>query len=608
MGLKLFKRKKKVKETVPSEGNGPVTSALPAREEEAVNGTKNGGATGSTSASGAKRHSLLHQFSHISLKASQEEKQMPTRTDQPTTLSDSYGRRRNFSSASSAPSHRTNSSTLHGIVQKNTPVPDELIPIVTLIHAQASRVYFETVISVPVSATDTFIQPNMPIEWYPATIRLSGTDLAVLTQSADEPLMINIADAEISSADADITIQITDRSSYTLRCQSQDELHYILGGMLLAQFENKQLQEGFTGALLSSKAIHFSDVRTVLDPNNTHTVSEWCIMRFPFLNDKWIRCFVVVIPDAGSKTDVTGKIEVYTSSTTSRKNLLATVIKARTCYSIYPESPEYIDDNALVRVCADCFVNESLLNEVINESSTKDVARARSHSLTKRLSSSSLKRRSSSQKRLGHSRTSSTVSNASSNGDKRLSKLKNFELLQTALCYLIPETHGSVEPCETMIRILIPIMNTFHLYGRPEKFVASREQRNSLLFGFPQLPHTQYLDMQSANDLVVLNLENAQREQWNSYEWSEVFKELVYVKISKGWNGSGSLVDTYKDSLVYDRNLISPETYDYDPTEDFEFRRSASTIADSPVSPVFQNGSRDFSKESTLNEGSKIAQ
>ncbi|VEU22409.1 DEKNAAC103571 [Brettanomyces naardenensis] len=584
-------------------------------------------------------------------------------------LSDSYGRPRNFSSTSSgSESKQTVGTSLRNIIRNSTvPIamrssdsgsftvssnsvtndasgtPEELLPIVTLIHAQQARCYFEASVQVPISDVESSTNSLESIHWHAALIKLIGTDLAIYSQQgknlpaeADRPLVINISDSEVGFIQSkpffDLKIQITNDKCYYIRSETQEDVDYLLAGLLLSQFEFKQLQESFTGALLSSKAIAFSDVRTLLDPKNQYTHEEWCILRFPFINDKWIRCYVVVIPPSRlekRKTKATtGKIEIYISSSKSKKNLLASAINGRSVLSVYPESPEYIDNNALVRLWADYYINHALLEKIISEDATdSDVIMAHSRSLTKKISNSSLaslrqlqagggaggkhSRRSSWAKprpasissfRQQHRRADSGMSLASSHSEagyaKRPDKMKDLDILQTKLCYIIPETHGSILPCETMIRLLIPVMNIFHLYGRPEKFAANREEKNSLLFGFPQLPHTQYLDMQNAYDLVSLNVGNSSQQHWSSYEWVEVFKEMLHVKMSKGWNGTGSLVDNFKDGLLYEKQQgTSSDDLDYDPAEDFG-SNSTSEIHSSIAadSPPIMGSSKDFSK------------
>lgn len=575
-------------------------------------------------------------------------------TRAPPVLSDSYGRPRNFSmssrtSESEQKGAKALSNVLHSrsastISSNRVPfmnsgdeadtgmvsVPQSLVPAVTIIHAQQARCYFEATVDVPVNDHESPNKPLSAIAWRPAFIRLIGTDLAIMERKSNtkrkettasdtsydrkqkpSSLLINISDAELefikSGATYDLKLNITNEKCYYIRCENEQDMNYLIAGLFLSQFEYKQLQESFTGALLSSTAVHFSDVRTLLDPKNLHAHGEWCILRFPFINDKWIRCYVIVRPQSRTikKKHKCGKIEVYTSRTISKKNLLAIMTNGHSAYSLYPENPKYIDSNALIRTWADCYINRQLIQKIIQEDDDSSINENGStfgytntkhlkiiHRRTRTSSFSSLRpsaRRLSRARRSNtHRRADSTVSVMSSHSEAGYAqapeRMKKLDLVQTKLCYMIPETHGAVQPSETMLRLLIPIMNTFHLYGRPEKFRSNRDDKHSLLFGFPQLPHTQYMDMQTAFDLVSLNMTNANQQHWTSYEWIEVFKELVHLKMSKGWDGTGSIVDVYRDGLLYrkENHSSSSTVYtDYDPEEDFASNSNNSATGNS---------------------------
>ncbi|GME82618.1 unnamed protein product [Ambrosiozyma monospora] len=295
-------------------------------------------------------------------------------------------------------------------------VPEELIPIVTLINAQQARTYCEMFVQVPLSQIQQ--QPSnqhdnteIPTEWSVVSAKLSGTELgiwemddttAMEARNDDnggfKPIYINVADSEfayetnddpiLKKKCFDLKIWLTNEKMYWIRFANKEDAEFMYSSLLLSQFEFKQLQESFTGALLSSKAIHFSDIRTLLAPNNKHERDEWCVVRFPFLNNKWIRCFVVVVPRASKKKH--GKIEFYTSSNRNKKNLLASLVNVRTCSSVYPENPSFIDSNSLLRITGENYINEELLNKVISGEINTDGSRSRSSSMAK---STSLKKK-----------------------------------------------------------------------------------------------------------------------------------------------------------------------------------------------------------------------
>ncbi|KAH3661677.1 hypothetical protein OGAPHI_006527 [Ogataea philodendri] len=471
-------------------------------------------------------------------------------------------------------------------------LPEELVPVVTLLHAQNARSYCEMSVQVPLQEADS-------LSWVYVSAKLSGTELAIWemdSQTSQElrnddnggfkPIYINILDAHYSYSSSpdkhELKITLTESRLYLLKFDSKQDIDRFYAALLLAQFENRQLQESFTGALFSSKAIYFSDIRTLLAPTNNNAKEEWCVLRFPFLNDKWIRCFVVVTPNVGSKKP--GSVKIYTSTTKSKKHLLASVKSARSCVAVYPENPEFIDNNSLIRLNGQIYINEGLLEKVISgevDTSAHNGTRSRSSSIgvVRKISNSSLisAKNKDANKSPPHSRSASL---GKSGLHKRVNSTlsmdsgkRKIELKETDFLYLLPESHSGVKPTEIMIRLLIPIMNSFRLYGRPNKFISSRDDRESLLFGLPQLPHTQYLDDALAFQLVSLNVDNSLAENWSSWDWMQVFKEMVFYKLSTGWQGSGSLIETFKDGMVYNKGKLEEyENFDDnfdDPIEDF---------------------------------------
>ncbi|KAG0679811.1 hypothetical protein C6P42_005411 [Pichia californica] len=492
---------------------------------------------------------------------------------------------------------------------KITELPDELLPIVTLINHQQSRSYFkgnsyyydstqQIIPSDSINSTTNF-------NWLSAYVELNGNDISVDVENSPTAI-INICDCELNYDKNEIilTILITNQSKMYFQFNSIDELNNFYSCLLLCKFEYQQLQEAYTGALLSSQAIHFSDIRTLLSPNNKQIKEEWCVIRFPFLNDKWIRCFIVILPN--------NKIEIYTHSSKSKKYLLSTIINGNSCYTIYPNDPSQIQNNSLMRLFANCYINSELLNIILNDDNISSIdenislknirrnsrsnsrSRSRTNSLSKRMSVVSLRSTRSRDSNLSssndnnsnfssipppiqqHQRISSldtTISESSFNNSKTPKKLNKKNILRTHLIYIIPESHASVKPCEIMLRFLIPVLNTFKLYGRPTKFISSRTDKNSLLFGLPQLPNTYYLNEKSSLDLVNLNINNSLNEKWTSNDWNLIFKELMVALLNKGWKGGsyqGDLVNlNFSLNLNKSSNKFDFDNDGYDPMDDF---------------------------------------
>lgn len=106
-----------------------------------------------------------------------------------------------------------------------------------------------------------------------------------------------------------------------------------------------------------------------------------------------------------------------------------------------------------------------------------------------------------------------------------------------ASVFLMPEAHPGVPGFETLIRFLIPVLDTFHMYGRPQRLNADKADMRSLLFGMPSLPYTQYLEVNDVEMLVSLNSAN----NWTPYDWTRNIKDLMARKMSAGYKGTGKI-------------------------------------------------------------------
>ena len=102
--------------------------------------------------------------------------------------------------------------------------------------------------------------------------------------------------------------------------------------------------------------------------------------------------------------------------------------------------------------------------------------------------------------------------------------------------FLMPEQHTSVPGYDTLIRFLIPLMDSFHLYGRPKRLNADKLDPNSLLFGLPVLPKVHYLEVK---DLLPIT-KNRSSIDWDQEEWNSAIKDLLRTKVSSGYSGYGS--------------------------------------------------------------------
>jgi CCR4-NOT transcriptional complex subunit CAF120 len=131
-----------------------------------------------------------------------------------------------------------------------------------------------------------------------------------------------------------------------------------------------------------------------------------------------------------------------------------------------------------------------------------------------------------------------------------------------ASIFLMPEAHAGVPGFETLIRFLIPVLDTFQLYGRPQRLNADKADMRSLLFGLPTLPYTQYLELNDVEMLVALQ----GAENWSSYDWVRHIKDLLARKMSTGYKGTGRIrPSSMRHSRFQDRSVSQPISFDNRP-------------------------------------------
>lgn len=161
--------------------------------------------------------------------------------------------------------------------------------------------------------------------------------------------------------------------------------------------------------------------------------------------------------------------------------------------------------------------------------------------------------------------------------------------------FIMPEKHHGVPGYDTVIRFLIPTMNAFNLYGRPESLIAGRDNIRSLLFGLPTLPNVHYLDLIDVLNIIT-STDPSNIATWNDHVWREEINNILLSKIREGFTGIGS---ERKDNSVLSSPVITPE----------ELFRGTNNMADSPFDKsVLQTRSApDTIKDASASDFSKTA-
>lgn len=466
-------------------------------------------------------------------------------TDSVSTAQSSLPSKSATTSYTSLDSPVNSSIYAHYLTLNNNPeISKELVPIVTLLDCQASRVYHQGDVFINVEHNDIPIE-KQDLSFAPVKAIIKGNLLIAYKDNSDfRPVSIDLLEAtfKLQSEEKSFIITSSDKLAYHIRFIETASLQQWVAAIKLSNYEYIRLNEAYTASLLSAKGSTLSDLHVVL-AETRYNVEEWCSIKFG-KKGKWINCYSVVTPfEKSRKGYKNGSISFYTSSKTSKKNLILTVSNIENCYAVFPHV-DLIEESSLLKVHGDATVYNLGSNNC-------DVPnRSRSASLV----SSTVQGHSRSNSVKSHSRAASISSSSSSKS------LKGLNIPDTSL-YILPKPHNGVKSFETLIRYLIPVYDSFQLYGRPKKLNANKTDPESLLFGLPSLPHVEVLSSSLANELVAEQWESiVQLEGFNEEEDQFNYTQLFNFKIKQLYDSDGKHAGfgDLKTIIYQDSEYISP--------------------------------------------------
>lgn len=89
--------------------------------------------------------------------------------------------------------------------------------------------------------------------------------------------------------------------------------------------------------------------------------------------------------------------------------------------------------------------------------------------------------------------------------------------------FIMPEVPPAVVGFEMLLRFLFPAWDTFGLYGRPGRLVASALDPRSLMFAMPKHKKYGYLELLDVSGLILTDGSSS----WSEREWRKRLKELT---------------------------------------------------------------------------------
>lgn len=323
-----------------------------------------------------------------------------------------------------------------------------------------------------------------PPPGYPYSKTLELTQLsqieALPTRSSDEQPLQNI-----------LSISTAGRNRYLLHFNSHHALVQWTAGIRLAIFEQNTLQEAYTGALIAAKGKGLNNINVIMDRSRL-PVQEWVRVRFG-AGVPWRRCWCVITPpdekeyakqqkelkkrspyDRTHIPVLKGDVKFYDAKVEGKKLKKAQPIATITdAYSAYAIYPQ-----------AKSLIDASTLLKVEGNVTI-------------------------------HSEPPS-----SSEG----------------FVFIMPETRPMVSGFEMLLRFVFPTWDTFGLYGRPGKLVASVLDPRSIMFAMPKHKRYGYLELL---DVTTLISENGSTT-WNEQEWRRRLKEATGTRMNAIDDGTRS--------------------------------------------------------------------
>ncbi|KAI5862607.1 hypothetical protein GGS23DRAFT_605525 [Durotheca rogersii] len=380
----------------------------------------------------------------------------------------------------------------------------ELQPIFTFLNSHANKLYQEGYF---VKLDDQNIQgkPNSDRTWTECFAQLVGTvlslwDAAELDAAGEDgkvlPKFINLTDASIKmieslptrSSDEQplqniLSVSTAGRNRYLLHFSSRQSLIQWTAGIRLAMFEHSTLQEAYTGALIAGKGKTLNNIGVIMERARI-PMDQWVRVRFG-AGVPWRRCWCVITPpdekefqkaqkehkkkspyDRSHAPLLKGDIKFYDSRKEGKKHKkMLPIATINDAYSAYALYPQ-----------ARSLIDASTLVKI--------------------------------------------EGNITIHSDPPTSS--------EGFVFIMPEVHPAVSGFEMMLRFLFPTWDTFGLYGRPGRLVASVLDSRSLMFAMPKHKHYGYLEPLDVSGLISTD----GSASWNEREWRKKLKELTGTRMN----------------------------------------------------------------------------
>ena len=350
-----------------------------------------------------------------------------------------------------------------------------------------------------------------------------------------------------------LSISTAGRNRYLLHFNSHHSLVQWTSGIRLAMFEHSTLQEAYTGALIAGKGKNLNSINIIMERARL-PIQEWVRVRFG-AGVPWRRCWCVIEPPSDKEFQK------------AQKDL-----KKRSPY-----------DRSAAPV---------LKGEIRFYDNKKEAERKKKHqrpiaTITDAYSAYALYPQS---KALIDGSTLLKIEGDITIHSSQPSTTEGF-------IFVMPESHPMVTGLEMLLRFLFPTWDTFGLYGRPGRLVASTLDPRSLMFAMPKHKRYGYLEILDVSGLVSSDGSMS----WSEREWRRRLKELTgkrMLAMEEGGSAHSRSASRSSKRLSHGApNLLAPKPPRVGFAGDGGSARSARSMSLSQPGPRTDSAPPDPSRE-----------
>ncbi|KXX79600.1 Protein SKG3 [Madurella mycetomatis] len=403
------------------------------------------------------------------------------------------------------------------VMDVNEETPPELQPIFTLLNSHSNKLYQEGYF-LKLDDQDIRGKPNPDRTWTECFAQLVGTvlslwDAAELDAAGEDgevlPKFINLTDASIKMIESlptrtndeqplqnILSISTAGRNRYLLHFNSHHSLIQWTSGIRLAMFEHSTLQEAYTGALIAGKGKTLNNINIIMERARL-PVQEWVRVRFG-AGVPWRRCWCVIEPPSEKEYQKAQK-DLKKRSPYDRSH--APILKGEVrFYDTKKEAEKKKKHQRPIASIADAYSAYAIYPQ---------------------------------SKALIDGSTLLKIEGEITIHSDPPSSTEGF-------VFIMPETPPAVSGFEMLLRFLFPTWDTFGLYGRPGRLVASVLDPRSLMFAMPKHKRYGYLEILDVSGLILTD----GSASWSEREWRKRLKELTGQRMNameeEGENNSRS--------------------------------------------------------------------